>query len=133
MYDFINNGDFPNDERAPYRLIRWWLLDCYYTYCRHKLHARNFENDDGWAIDEHELGYAYEQCMDSYGLPIEQLMLEVLTMILNAGREPMTVESYHRAKINAILENHDLQEMLNTLSGEERSEFERDLRLLNLM
>lgn len=134
MYDFINNGDFPDDERAPYRLIRWWLLDCYYTYCRSKLHAKRLDKGgDLWLPLEYEIGYAYEQNEDAYGLPIEQLMLEVLTLVLRCERGSPKAEPYHRAKIAGILEKNDLSEMLSELPTEERREFEHDLRLLKLL
>lgn len=132
MYDFINDH-LPEGERLPYKAMRWWLLDCYYTYCRSKLHSKNLGMGSTWLLHEHELGYAYEQYELSFHTPLEQLMLEVLTLILNGGRGPDTVEPYHRAKIAEILEKHDLGEMLKTLSGEELSEFEHDLKLLKLM
>ena len=133
MYDF-ENGQLPDGERRTYKLIRWWLLDCYYSYCRTKLHLRNLGTKEWeWSVSEHEVGYAYEQCEYCFDRPIEQLMLEVLTLILNAGRGPITVDSYHRRKIAAVLEKNDLHKMLHTLPAEERSEFEHDLKLLYLM
>ena len=134
MYDFINNGDFPDDERVPYRLIRWWLLDCYYTYCRSKLRERSMGKGGGrWLPYEHELGYAYEQFELSFELPIERLMLEILTLVLNGGRGPEALEPFHRAKIAAILDTNDLTEMLNELPDAERREFEHDIRLLSIL
>ena len=134
MYDFINNGDFPDGERVPYRLIRWWVLDCYYSYCRHKLHSKNLEKESGyWSTNESEIGYAHEQCENIFRLPIEELMLEVLTLILRAGRGPKQAEPYHRAKIAMILERNDLSEMLKNLPIDELREFEHDLKLLNLL
>ncbi len=132
MYDFINNGNFPDSERAPYRLIRWWLLDCYYTYCRSKVKAMT-KWQKGWLPNEHELHWAYEQSEFSYQFPLEKLMLEVLTLTLNAGRGPVTVETYHRSKIAEILKKNNLDEMLKTLPPGERNEFEYDLKLLNLI
>ncbi len=133
MYDFESDR-LPDDERRTYKLIRWWLLDCYYTYCRTKLHSRNLgKEESGWSISEHEIGYAYEQCEDAFDRPVEKLMLEVLALILNGGRGPVKFEPYHREKIAAILNKNNLYEMLSTLPVTERNEFERDLKLLNLM
>jgi hypothetical protein len=132
MYDLINDGDFPDDERVPYRLMRWWFLDCYYTYCRTKIRSIKKWNN-GWLVGEHEIGYAYEQCESIYKRPIERLMFEVLTLVLNAGRGPANVEPYHRAKIAAILAEHDLGELVKTLHGKELQEFTRDLELLGLI
>ncbi|MCH7344729.1 hypothetical protein LZ017_15215 [Pelomonas sp. CA6] len=130
MYDFENDRFSDEDERRTYKIIRWWLLDCYYTYCRSHLHARKLGKGGGWAPDEHEIGYAYEQCEDSFRLPIEQVMFEVLALVLSGGRGS---EEYPRAKIATILAKHDLGEMLATLQGEELREFTHDLKLLGLM
>jgi hypothetical protein len=130
MNDCID--DHLSDGRLPYKAMRSWLLDCYYTYCRSKIKAK-IRWGKGWLPNEHEIHWAYEQYELSFHTPIEQLMLEVLTLILNGGRDPDTVELYHRAKIAAILEKHDLDEMLKTLEGEELSEFEDDMKLLKLV
>jgi hypothetical protein len=133
MYDFLNDGDFPDDERVPYKLILWELFDCYYTYCRSHMHSHKLGKGGGWSPNEHEIGYAYEQCESIYKRPVERLMFEVLTLVLNAGRGPATVEPYHRAKIAAILAEHDLGALLKTLHGKELQEFTRDLDLLGLL
>lgn len=133
MYDFINYGDFPDEERAPYRLIRWWLLDCYYSYCRGQLHYKNHgKNWDSEPII-HQLPYAYEQCEHMYHIPIEQLMIEVLTLTMWGGSAPVVIERRHREKIEAILAKHPLGEMLKPLQGEELGEFSHDLKLLGFM
>jgi hypothetical protein len=129
-YDFFND-EFPDDERVPYKLIRWWFLGGAYRNCQHA-----YRENQGWQkrwADEY-LG-SYEQYESAFDRPIEKLMLEVLLLIMVAGRNSQyeKFEPYHRAKIAAILEKNDLSEMLKTLSGEELSEFEHDLKLLKLM
>lgn len=115
--------------RLPYGAMRSWLLDCYYTYCRSKIKAEN-RWGKGWLPNEHEIHWAYEQYEASFKTGIEQLMLEVLTLILNGGRGPASMESYHRAKIADLLEKHDLEAMLKTLENCELQELEHDLKLL---
>ncbi|MFC5476373.1 hypothetical protein [Paraherbaspirillum soli] len=127
MYDFFKDV-FPDGERIPYKLMRWWFLDCYYTYCRSKIHHHS-----EWSKNEHEIAYAYEQQEFAYFNPTEQIMLEVLFLIFNAGRGPETVDPYHRGKIAKILEAHDLNEMLVALPEDERLEFKSDLQLLKIL
>jgi hypothetical protein len=129
-YDFFND-EFPDNERVPYRLIRWWFLGGVYRYCQHA-YRENYGWHRHWAD---EYSGAYEQYKDAFDRPIEKLMLEVLLLILVTGRNAQyeKFESYHRAKIAGILEENNLGEMLKTLSGEELSEFEHDLKLLKLM
>ncbi len=131
-YDF-SNDEFPDDERRPYKLIRWCFLDCCYIYCAGKIHGRSHGQGGGWVKNESEYSYAYSQEEYAYSRPIEKLMLEVISIILNAGRDPETVEPYHRRKIASILEKHDLQDMLKELPDNERCEFEHDLRLLKII
>lgn len=130
MYDFFKDN-FPDDERVPYKLMRWWLLDCYYIYCRGRIKESKRWNLP-WQQNEHELGYAYEQCEFAYSRPIEVLMLEVLALLLDAGRGSKLFEIEHRAKIAEVLKNNVLSEMLSQLPKEERSEFEYDLALLDI-
>lgn len=130
-YDF-ENGEWPDDERTPYKLMRWWFLDCYYTYSRSKIHY-NARLNKGWVANEHEIGYAYEQYESAYRMPIEKVMLEVLCLILNGGRGLEQFDSHHRKLIGQILEKNNLQDMLKELPKEERNEFEHDLKLLGIM
>lgn len=130
MYDFFKD-DLPDDERVPYKLMRWWLLDCYYIYCRGRIKGSKRWNMP-WVEDEHELAYAYEEYEFAYSRPIEKLMLEVLTLVLDAGRGPKLFELAHRAKIAEVLKNNVLSEMLAQLPNDERREFEYDLALLDI-
>ncbi len=129
-YDFFND-EFPDDARIPYKLIRWWFLGGAYRSCQHA-----FQDNYGWKkpwADEYVA--SYEQYESAFNLPIENLMLEVLVLIMVAGRNSRyeKFEPYHRSKIAALLKNHDLNKMLIDLPQEERSEFEYDLKLLHLM
>ena len=105
-YDF-ESDQWPNEARVPYKLIRWWLLDCYYVYCQARIRPSK-QPRKPWGENEHEIGYAYEQYQSAYQMPIERLMLEVLTLILNAGRGPVQLDSFHRKKIAEILAVNDL-------------------------
>jgi hypothetical protein len=129
-YDFFNDA-FPENDRVPYKLIRWWFLGGAYRYCQHA-YQDNYAWIRPWA-DEYVA--SYEQYESAFNLPIENLMLEVLVLVMVAGRDSgyEKFEQHHREKISAILEKDDLIEMLKTLSGEELNEFEHDLKLLNLL
>lgn len=132
MYQFVKSPDLPDSERSPYWLIRQGLFDCYYTYCRGKIKGIKKWGKE-WLPNEHEIHWAYEQFELSYQYPVEKLMLEVLTLILNAGRGPSSIDVYHRTKIIEILMHKNLHEVLQVLPAEERSEFEFDLKLLDLI
>jgi hypothetical protein len=129
-YDFFND-EFPDDERVPYKLIRWWFLGGAYRYCQHA-YGENHGWHKHWAD---EYSGSYEQYESAFDHPLEKLMLEVLLLIMVSGRNAQyeRFESYHRAKITAILEKNDLGEMLKMLQGDELNEFKYDLRLLKLM
>jgi hypothetical protein len=131
MYDFMND-EMPSGERIPYKVMRWWFLDCYYSFCKIKIINKN-ESGEEWSTSEHESGYAYEQQENSYQLPIEKLMLEVLVLVLDGGRGSQEFYSYHKNKISDLLQSHDLTAMRESICGEERREFESDLRLLQLI
>jgi hypothetical protein len=131
MYEFFSDY-LPEDERVPYKVIRWWLLDCYYGYCKTKIMG-NKRWHHPWQKDEHELWYAYEQCEFAYSRPIENLMLEVLTLVLDAGRGSKLFEIERRAKISQILKENNLSEMLCELPNDERRQFEGDLALLDIV
>lgn len=129
MYDFFKD-DLPDDERVPYKLMRWWLLDCYYIYCRGRIPGiKRWQYP--WAEGERELDYAYEQFEYAFSRPIENLMLEVLTLVLDAGRGSKLFEIERRAKISQILKENSLSEMLCELPNDERRQFEGDLALLD--
>lgn len=131
MFDF-EKGDWPDGMRVTYKMIRWGLLDCYYIYCRGKIHSKNCNNRGDWVDGELEIGYAYEQDEGAYRLPIENLMLEVVTLILLGGRGSTQTEKYHRNKITEILKENDLALMLRMLPDDERRSFEYDLKLLGI-
>ncbi len=61
------------EERVTYGEIRAWFLGSYYNYCRVKLNHQS-----PWVEGESEVGYAYSELENSFDLPIEKLMLEVL-------------------------------------------------------
>lgn len=133
------NDDWPDEQRMPYRLILWRLLECYHTYCRSKIHGMYFGKQKElakWKPGEHELGYAYEQMEYlSASSPIEALMFEVAAMILDGGRhlESTQFMKHYENRIQTILKGSDLKSMLGELPAEERQLFEHDLRLLKIL
>lgn len=137
MQDFIFNDDCPDDQRAPYRLILWRLLDNYHILCRSKIRTFYFSKQKGipnWHIGEHEIGWAYNEVEYSFERPIEQLMLQVAAMILNGGRsfESKVFIDFYKEKIKEILDFNDLKTMVDALPKEEKELFMEDLRLLSV-
>jgi len=103
--------------------MRSWLLDCCYDYCRSKVrHGR------GWLDGEYEFAYAYDEFRTSFSSAIEKLMLEVLTLILAAGRG-VSID-FHRENVSSILRGRDIYDLLAELRGDERSDFVSDLQAL---
>lgn len=132
MYEDTLAPNWPDDQRIPYVLIMLRLAEDCKNYCRSKIYGRYIgKQRRGWSPGEDPLAWAYEQ-MDSLYSPIEALMLEVATLILDGGRsfENEQWMNYHRAKIQAILQKNDLQAMLAELPQPERDYFESDLKLL---
>ncbi|MBJ7310541.1 hypothetical protein ACFOLJ_26430 [Rugamonas sp. CCM 8940] len=114
-------------ERVTYSEIRAWLLECYYGYCQMKLfHGHK------WDEGEHELGYAYEQYCDAFLMPIENLMLEVLSLVLASKRLPK-FEQCRREKIAMLMPGIELDEFMLSLPADEAGEFLCDLKILKLV
>lgn len=115
------------EDRVTYSEIRAWFLGCYYSYCKVKL-----SHQSSWAEGESEVGYAYGELENSFDLPIEKLMLEVIALILSAGRSPNKVKRHHLDAISKILEEIKISSILEELPSAESAELEDDLRLLGL-
>lgn len=120
------------DERFDYEEIKISLLELYYVYCRRKVHYAS-RNGEVWHKDESEIGFAYGEFCDSYDLPIENIMLEVVALILIAGRGPEQAQKYHYNKIAEILSSHSLEALLKDIDEDERNKLLRDMKLLKLI
>jgi len=94
------------NEVGVYGELRIWFLEHYYYYCRIKLFART-----PWLREEREIYYAYAKLKNELNLPLEQLMLEVLLLILDAGRSPLAFQEKHREKIHLLLKKHDFMSL----------------------
>ncbi|QDX95958.1 hypothetical protein EGD00_00400 [Pectobacterium carotovorum subsp. carotovorum] len=121
-----------SEERLNYNEIRRSFLEDYYLCCRHKLHTFN-QLGELWEYGASEVGYAYYQSEDAYDFPTENLMLEVLSLIMIAGRGPERAEKYHREMIAKILAEHPLEQVLEEITEEERSDLLYDMSLLGLI
>ena len=116
------------EERVTYREIRTWFLGSYYDYCRFKL-GRKIP----WVEGESEVGYAYSEFENSFDLPVEKLMLEVLSLILSAGRSSEEAKKYHLDIIHKLLERVELSSFLDDLPSDEAEELRDDLRVLGVL
>jgi uncharacterized Fe-S cluster-containing MiaB family protein len=114
-------------ERLTYQEIRSWVLGCFYQFYRGKVISHG-----NWVQDELEISFAYEQYYNSFELPLEQLMLEVLAMIMLAGRFSDTIQ-FHQKNVDNILKNNSLEDMLKDVSLEESEEFIQDMEILKLI
>ncbi|MCW2479269.1 hypothetical protein [Candidatus Symbiopectobacterium sp. NZEC135] len=60
-------------------------------------------------------------------------MLEVITLIVDAGRASEQTEQYHKNIISSILLKHSLPELLSHVSEEDRKDIFYDISLLGLI
>jgi len=115
------------EDRVTYGEIRACFFSCYYNYCRAKI-----SHLSPWAEGESEVGYAYNELENSFDLPVEKLMLEVLVLILSAGRSSEKVRKYHLDAIRELLKDNKLSSVLNNLPWDEAVELRKDLTVLDL-
>lgn len=114
-------------DRVTYGEIRAWFLGSYYSYCKVKL-----SHQSPWAEGESEVGYAYGELENSFELPVEKLMLEVIALVLSAGRSSEKVKKYHLDIISKLLEEIELSDIFEDFSPDELVEFKGDLKLLEI-
>jgi len=109
-----------------YEIINMFLSG-YYCYCKGVFNSGGRARK--WMEGEHERGGAYEGLDGVHHSPIEKLMLEVVSIILEAKRGSVQFFSYKKEIVGRILNNYELSELLRILPENERSEFKVDLWL----
>ncbi len=122
------------ENRKTYYQIRNSFLECYYDYCRHKI-----SSESSWLDGEHEIGYSYDQFVDvesekhtAYRTTIEKLMLEVIALICDGGRNKKARE-YHQSMIKKLMQRKEaLIDTIYTLPEKERIDFISDLELIGV-
>lgn len=81
-----------------------------------------------------EYEWNHDDLVGCFDFPIEDLMLEVITLLGLAKRRDSAYPAFvleHHQKIQEILQENDLQEMLSVLTDEEdRKMFETHLKIL---
>lgn len=130
MYKF-DTDEILRDERVPYKIIKWRLLNNFYVYSRDSIGSGNIFK----TISDFQLGrikFAYQRCESIYHRPIERFMLEVLTLVLDARRSSDAFQREHQENILQILSEKSLSDLLSNLPEEERKSFEFDLKRLKI-
>ncbi|MCP1575791.1 hypothetical protein J2S30_004170 [Herbaspirillum rubrisubalbicans] len=130
MYKF-DTDEILGDGRAVYKIIRWRLLNNFYVYSQDSIGSGNIFQ----TISDFHRGrieFAYQRCTSIYRRPIERLMLEILTLVLDARRSSDDFQREHQEKILQILAENSLSGLLSNLPEEERKSFEFDLKLLKI-
>lgn len=108
-------------EITSYQEVKDIALSCYWRGCRdHKTLNWTTEQVCAWTYNELE---------NSFDLPIENLMLEIIFFVLTSGLQS-TLSEYHRKAANKILIEMDLVRELISLLPDDASELESDLRTL---
>ncbi|MDW3716533.1 MULTISPECIES: Imm2 family immunity protein [unclassified Pseudomonas] len=115
------------EDRVSYGEIRAMFLSCYYNYCKLKL-----KSSSAWVEGESEAGYAYGELENAFDMPVENLMLEVLALVMQAGRASLQTQKYHKDAICSLLSDRSISDVLEGLPAEEVDEFKADLVVLGL-
>ncbi|NHZ90031.1 hypothetical protein F2P45_13550 [Massilia sp. CCM 8733] len=130
MYDFANDK-WPDGERIPYKLIRWRFLEQFYRYARMPENF-NCQWEDGWERYEKQSQFAYQMIEPALTRPLEKLMIEVVVLLLAAGRQSAAFDQRHRKNIAVLLDDPGLAELVRMLGDDERSEFTNDLAMMDI-
>ena len=115
-----------------YDEVKSIFFNACYSYCRNK-NLVSKGKIITWSDYESEHGFAYDALTDSFGSPVEDLMLEVITLVADAGRAPEQTEKYHKNIISNMLLQHSLTELLSHVSEEDRKDISYDMSLLGFI
>jgi hypothetical protein len=107
--------------------MREELLSLAYEYCRVKTRGR-----DGWVAGETEAGFARDQFDEVFDSDIENLMLEVIVLVLAAGREPPNVRQSGISRAQSLLKKVGATNLVGLLGEDDASELRHDLKILGL-
>jgi hypothetical protein len=115
------------EPRVEYDELKNWVLNGIYDDCRSSLSPN---------MPSFDLLHSLASIADSYDgvfeRPVESLMLAVFFVVLGVNVERKWGLVW-REKIDAILTEHSLDDLLAQISEEERFDFTADLRALGVM
>lgn len=120
-----------NEERISYDEIRSGFMSCFYDYRRNMVKDSQKKNHLYNMYDE--IGYAHYQWENAYDLPIEILMRDVFTLIMQAGCTSDIVSKNLRQSIQKTLEEYSLDSLLQGVSADEKLDLLYDMELLKLI
>ena len=115
-----------------YDKIRKGLIACFYEYRRHLIATAQKQKMRPLKQEE-EVGYASAEWDDVYERPVEQLMLYVATLIMLVGCNPAVFIDYLHKSIRDILEKYTLEELLQEVDEDSKSDLLYDLTLLGFI
>lgn len=113
-------------KRINYETLKKWFFEDAYQWCQEK-----FENGKigKWHQSFTEWGGALDSFEGHFDLPIENLMLNVIYIIVNAGRHEVSHDIV-LSEIDDILSKNSLNDLISGLEEEEKQEFLYDLNLV---
>lgn len=115
-----------------YDEIRRYFLDCFYENRRQLI--KHSQNQTLPPVDQlKEVSYAYYQWENAYDLPVEKLMLDVLALIMLAGCDAAVFVDYLQKNILDILDRYTLDELLQEIDEDSKSELVYDLIFLGMI
>lgn len=113
-------------ERVTYDTLKQWFFNDAYLWCQRKFKDGKIKK---WHSDFDEWGEALDSFDNSFDTPIENLMLNVIYIITNAGRHNVS-HNIVLDWIDEILSKNDLNDLISPLSEEEKNAFLYDLHLV---
>ncbi|MEA9758383.1 hypothetical protein VDF70_04730 [Xanthomonas campestris pv. raphani] len=112
-----------HEERVDYKTLKSWALEAYYDGCRDYAIAKGLPYS-------HVMGYVLYAFENGFERPLENLMWEVINYILCGGWFQEGGEVLYK-RIKEKMESDGIEEIFSELTGEEREEFLRDLKIIN--
>ncbi|MFS5596686.1 hypothetical protein V2V61_11055, partial [Streptococcus agalactiae] len=110
------------NEYFGYYKVRQSFLDNCYSYNRFRLDTNTpiAPGDDG-------VGYAYDQMHDAYDSLIDQLAVEVVSIVAGAHSNSVETRGYHLAKARELYGSIREPGLSSFFSGDELEEFSMDI------
>lgn len=103
-----------------------------YAACRNMFMILN-NGHNNIMSESSDQAFAYEAWEGAYTEPVEDLMLELVTLIFMAGRGSQKTVDYHKEKISKILSINNLDDMLENVTEDDKGDILYDLKLLGFL
>lgn len=114
------------ENRTTYKELKRWFFEEAYRWCQSKF---RYGHVHLWGDDESEWGGALDTYGETFEYIIENLMVDVIFIITNVARHELAHHIVFK-RIQLILLENKLEDLLHCLSDDEKREFLYDLDLV---